>query len=228
VSLIDGTTNKASATVDVGSFPTGVAVDATTDTAYVTYYNSNTVSVFSPSYATLPGAPTIGTATAGHGQATVAFTAPANNGGVAIGSYTVAATDLTHPAQGGQTASGAVSPIAVSSLTNGDSYTFTVTATSFAPGPPSASSNAVTPSPGSTPTITSFSPKSGPVGKVVTIKGTNLTGATKVTFNGKAATITSDTATKIKVKVPASATTGKIQVTTPDGKVKSASNFTVT
>jgi hypothetical protein len=156
----------------------------------------------------------------------VAFTAPANTGGVAIGSYTVAATDVTHPAKGGQTASGAASPIKVTGLTNGDSYTFTVTATSFAPGPPSASSNAVTPGP--PPTITSFSPTSGPVGTVVTIKGTNLSGATKVTFNGIAATITSDTATKIKVKVPAGATTGKIQVTTPDGKVKSASNFTVT
>jgi hypothetical protein len=147
---------------------------------------------------------------------------------VAIGSYTVAATDLTHPANGGQNASGASSPITVAGLTSGDSYTFTVTATTFAPGPPSASSNAVTPTPGQPPTITSFSPKSGPVGTVVTIKGTNLSGATKVTFNGKAATITSDTATKIKVKVPSGATTGKIQVTTPGGKVKSTSNFTVT
>ena len=34
--------------------------------------------------ATLPGAPTIGTATAGNAQATVTFTAPASNGGSAI------------------------------------------------------------------------------------------------------------------------------------------------
>jgi hypothetical protein len=186
------------------------------------------LSAFSPTFATLPGAPTIGTAAAGHGQARVAFSAPSSNGGVAIGSYTAVATDLTNPARGGETASGTTSPVTVTGLTSGDSYTFTVTATSFAPGPPSASSNAVTPTPGSTPTITTFSPKSGPVGKVVTIKGANLSGAAKVTFNGKAATITSDTATKIKVKVPSGATTGKIQVTTPDGKVKSTTNFTVT
>ena len=78
------------------------------------------------------------------------------------------------------------------------------------------------------PTISSFSPTSGPPGTTVTIKGTNLAGATKVTFGGKAGTITSDTATKIKVTVPADAVSGKIQVKTPSGKVKSATNFTVT
>ncbi len=52
------------------------------------------------------------------------------------------------------------------------------------------------------------------MGTVVTIKGTNLSGATKVTFNGVKGTITSDTATKIKVKVPLRATTGKIEVVT--------------
>ena len=34
------------------------------------------------------------------------------------------------------------------------------------------------------PTITSFSPTSGSVGKKVTINGTNFTGATSVKFNG--------------------------------------------
>jgi YVTN family beta-propeller protein len=78
------------------------------------------------------------------------------------------------------------------------------------------------------PTITSFSPASGPVGTVVTIKGTNLSGATKVTFNGVKGTITKDTATKIKVKVPSGATTGKIKVVTPGGRAKTATAFTVT
>ena len=78
------------------------------------------------------------------------------------------------------------------------------------------------------PTITSFTPTSGPVGTGVTIKGTNLSGATKVTFNGTVATITKDTATKIKVKVPSGATTGKITVTTTGGTVTSTSKFKVT
>jgi large repetitive protein len=93
-----------------------------------------------------PGAPTIGTATAGNASASVAFTAPASDGGETITSYTVTATDSTTPANGGETASGASSPISVPGLTNGDSYTFTVTATNgVGAGPASAASNAVTP-----------------------------------------------------------------------------------
>jgi len=95
--------------------------------------------------ATVPNAPAIGTATAGNASATVTFTPPAVNGGAAITSYTVTATDTTTPAHGGQTQSGTSSPITVSGLTNGDSYTFTVTATNgIGTGPPSAASNAVT------------------------------------------------------------------------------------
>ena len=77
------------------------------------------------------------------------------------------------------------------------------------------------------PTITTFSPAKGSVGTVVTVKGTNLSGASKVTFNGVKGSITSDTGTKIKVKVPVGATTGKITVVTPGGKAKSAVSFSV-
>jgi DNA-binding beta-propeller fold protein YncE len=89
VSVIEGATTKAIATFNVDSYPVAVAAD----TIYVTSYNSNTLSAISPPFATLPGAPTIGTAAAGHGQATVAFGAPSDCGGVAIRSLTVAATD---------------------------------------------------------------------------------------------------------------------------------------
>ena len=78
------------------------------------------------------------------------------------------------------------------------------------------------------PAITKFTPTSGPAGTVVTIKGTNLSGATKVTFNGVKGTITSDTSTKIKVKVPGGATSAKIKLTTPGGKVKTVTAFIVT
>ena len=78
------------------------------------------------------------------------------------------------------------------------------------------------------PTITSFAPASGSSGTVVTINGTNLSGATKVTFNGVKATITNDTVTTIEVTVPIGATTGKIKVVTLSGKVKTVTAFTVT
>jgi hypothetical protein len=160
------------------------------------------VSAINPTYATLPGAPTIGTATAGHGQASVAFGAPADDGGAAIGSYTVAATDLTDPARGGHTASGTTTPITVTGLTNGDSYTFTVTATSFAPGPPSASSNAVTPQP--LPKVSAVSPNAGPTkgGTAITITGTGfVTGATVVIGQGNGTT-GAIAATSVKVVSP--------------------------
>jgi hypothetical protein len=80
-----------------------------------------------------------------------------------------------------------------------------------------------------TPSISTFTPSSGPVGTVVTVKGTNLADATAVTFNGVAATdVKKDTPTKIKVVVPAGATTGRIEVTTSLGSAMSSSTFQVT
>ncbi|GAA4384167.1 IPT/TIG domain-containing protein [Hymenobacter koreensis] len=79
------------------------------------------------------------------------------------------------------------------------------------------------------PTVTSFTPTSGPEGTVVTITGTDFNGATAVAFNGTAATTFSVTnATTISATVPAGATTGSIAVTTPSGTGTSAASFTVT
>ena len=89
---------------------------------------------------TVPGAPTSVSAVAGDGQAEVSFTAPSSNGGTEITSYTV----TSNP--GGITATGASSPITVTGLTNGTTYTFTVVATnSEGDGIVSAASNEVTP-----------------------------------------------------------------------------------
>lgn len=91
-------------------------------------------------YFTVPGAPTIGTATAGNTQASVTFTAPASTGGSAITNYTVASNPP------GATGTGVSSPITVAGLTNGQAYTFTVTADNSAgTGPASGASNSVTP-----------------------------------------------------------------------------------
>ncbi|MDP9334601.1 MAG: fibronectin type III domain-containing protein, partial [Actinomycetota bacterium] len=76
--------------------------------------------------ATVPGAPTIGTATRGNGSASVTFTAPANNGGSAITGYTATCTSTNSGVLGSNT--GPASPITVTGLTNGKTYTCTVTA----------------------------------------------------------------------------------------------------
>ena len=87
-----------------------------------------------------PGAPTLTGVTVVATQASVAFTAPANNGGTAITSYTATASP------GGLTATGASSPLVVTGLTAGTSYTFTVVATNAAGNSvASTASAAVTP-----------------------------------------------------------------------------------
>lgn len=78
------------------------------------------------------------------------------------------------------------------------------------------------------PTISSFSPANGPVGTSVVITGTGFTGATAVRFNGVASAFTANSDTQITATVPATATTGKISVTTAGGTATSVASFTVT
>jgi hypothetical protein len=84
------------------------------------------------------------------------------------------------------------------------------------------------PAPTAAPTIGSFSPTSGPTGTVVTVTGTNFTGTSTVTFNGKSATPKVQSATRLTVPAANGATTGKIAVTNVVGTGTSASSFTVT
>ena len=100
-----------------------------------------------PTAPTAPGTPTGVTATAGNGSANVSWTAP-SNGGSAITSYTVTPY-LSGVAQTPTTVNGTPpsTTATVTGLTNGQSYTFTVTATNaVGSGPASSASNAVTPS----------------------------------------------------------------------------------
>ncbi len=88
-------------------------------------YDDSPVSNLSDSVtpSTVPTAPAITSVSYGIESATVAFTAPTDNGGAPITSYTI----TSNPE--GITATGTSSPITVTGLTNGTAYTFTMVAT---------------------------------------------------------------------------------------------------
>ena len=163
--------------------------------------------------ATVPPAPN---------TAVIAFTPPQLDGGSAITGYTVTPADSTNLANGGQTVTGPSSPITVTGLVNGDSYTFTVTATNgVGTSISSAPSNAVTPQEPPVPTIASISPASGTTsgGDTVTITGTGFDGASSVVFGTvPATTFTAVSDQTITATTPASALgTVDVQITTPGG-----------
>jgi uncharacterized repeat protein (TIGR03803 family) len=71
-------------------------------------------------------------------------------------------------------------------------------------------------------------PTYGAAGTIVTILGNNLTGASRVTFNGTVATFQVLSGSEILTVVPTGATTGIVQVTTPSGTLNSNPAFQVT
>jgi hypothetical protein len=82
------------------------------------------------------------------------------------------------------------------------------------------------------PTLSTVAPTSAAVGETLTLTGTNLGGATTVTFAGTsnntvaAASFISNSATEIKVAVPAGAISGNVTVTTAGG-ISNGVAFTV-
>jgi glucose/arabinose dehydrogenase len=80
--------------------------------------------------------------------------------------------------------------------------------------------------------ITSFTPTSGPVGTVVTIKGVGFTNPSTVQFHGVSSTdVTFVSSSQLKATVPAGARTGTITVTRTTGApstTESATTFAVT
>jgi hypothetical protein len=140
-------TSDGTGTVSYTSSLTGLAANTmyyvrayATNSAGTAYGNEITFTT-SAVTSTVPGVPTGVSATAGNTQATITFTAPANNGGSAITGYTVTSSP------GSFTGTGSASPITVTGLTNGTAYTFTVTATNaIGTSVASSASNSVTPS----------------------------------------------------------------------------------
>ena len=108
--------------------------------------------------ATAPGAPTIGTATAGDSSATVTWSAPGSDGGSPITGYKVRVVNASTSQQVGALLDAAASAtsLTVNGLSNGTSYQFQVAAVNvIGTGQMSSLSNVVTPQ-GSIPGSVSF------------------------------------------------------------------------
>ena len=82
---------------------------------------SNAMSATPVAAATVPGSPTLNSATAGNGQVSLTWSAPASNGGAAITSYTVTVSNGATCLTGGLACT-------ITGLTNGTTYSFTVRA----------------------------------------------------------------------------------------------------
>ena len=193
----------AAGVVDI-TVTTAGGTSATSAADQYTYVAAPTVTSVSPT-----GGPSAG------GTA-VAITGTNLNGAIAV---TFGATPATSFTVNSATSISAVSPAGAgtvdvrvttaggtSATSAADQYTF------FAP-----------------PGITSVSPAAGPTagGTVVTINGSNLGGATTVTFGGASASIVTDTPTQITVTTPAHAAgLVDVVVTTPGGSATATNAYT--
>jgi titin len=108
--------------------------------------NAITPSAAAPPPASAPGVPTGVTAVAGNSSATVAWNAPASNGGSPIQSYNVVALSGGSPSGVSVTVTAPATAVQITKLTNGTAYTFVVHAINAAgDSGASAPSNTVTP-----------------------------------------------------------------------------------
>jgi len=79
--------------------------------------------------------------------------------------------------------------------------------------------------------VLDFTPKSGPIGTVITISGTSFSVNAQqdaVTFSGASTTASLATSNQLAVTVPIGTTTGPIAVITPNGSATSSVSFNVT
>jgi len=104
-------------------------------------YSTGQLLVLAPAAPAPPGPPTINSITMGAGTATIGFTAPSDTGGSAITSFTAT---CTAPGQTTRSNTGLGSPITVSGLTGGVTYSCSVTASNSIGTSPSSAPLPVT------------------------------------------------------------------------------------
>ena len=109
--------------------------------------------------------------------------------------------------------------------TGADSFTFTVSNGTNTSGTATVSLTVI-----GQPTISSFTPASGPVGTTVTVTGTNLQNATALNFfrNVAGTSFTVVSSTQVTVKVPTGASSGILTLLSGSGSNNSSTKFMVT
>jgi hypothetical protein len=162
---------------------------------------------------TVPGAPTIGTGTAGNTTASIAFTAPSATGIAAITGYTASCVTGTGVTAVNTTATGTTSPITVLRLTNGSTYACSVKATN-ASNLTSVASGSVSVVPGTAPgapTIGVATANSGAASIAFTAPTSTgssaLTGYTATCVSGSGATAVTKTGTATSSPISVSSLT---------------------
>ena len=202
--------------------PVGLAVStATTVFLHNTTGNSATFSFTTGAAGTCPAVPTFTPST---GAVGTSVTITPQGGGTFTTAPTAVRFNTTLATPTSSTAT-SVTVTVPCGATTGEIHVYT------AAGQRTSGSNFTVTGGGGAPTITSFTPTSGPPGTSVKITGTNFSGTgitgTSVTFNNVAATSVVNSATQITATVPSTATTGKIKVTTSCGSATSTTDFTV-
>jgi RHS repeat-associated protein len=213
VATVDG--NGVLTARGVGSATIAASSGSVSDSTIVTVQTPPSLSL-NPSVATLQ----VGQFLA----LTVSSTVPAEASGLTVSLLTAGSGSIVVPSSVVIPPSQTSAPVIVSGAAPG---TVSLTATAIAHSP-AISTLTVTLG---VPTISNFTPLTGPPGTVVTINGANFDpapGKTTVTFNGAAAIVSSVTTNAITATVPMGATTGTIRVATPLGTATSATSFVVT
>ena len=134
VSVIDASTSTVTTTVSVGSYPNSVAVNPSTNSVYVTNAGGNSVSVINGSI--LPSAPPVNASSASHGSVQISWSPPSI--GANISFYCVSVAPRSGSAEVIYVPASQLNTT-ITGLTNGITYSVTVTAvSSLGAGSPSS------------------------------------------------------------------------------------------